>query len=42
MNGVSQMTAQEIIQMLQEEVEKHRSGAAPNDDLTLLSLSIKE
>lgn len=41
MNGVSQMDGKGIVQMLQEEVEKHRSGAAPNDDLTLLSLRVK-
>ena len=41
MNGVSRMDAQGIIQMLQGEVERHRSGAAPNDDLTLLSLTVK-
>lgn len=42
MNGVSQLDAEGIIQMLQEEVERHRSGASPNDDLTLLSLTIKK
>ena len=42
MNGVSQLDAEGIIQMLQEEVERHRSGASPNDDLTLLSLIVKK
>ena len=42
MNGVSQLDAEGIIQMLQEEVERHRSGASPNDDLTLLSLTVKK
>lgn len=42
MNGVSKLDAKGIILMLQEAVEKHRSGAAPNDDLTLLSLVIKD
>ena len=42
MNGVSQLDAEGIIQMLQEEVERHRSGASPNDDLTLLSFTVKK
>ncbi len=42
MNGVAQLDAEGIIQMLQEEVERHRSGASPNDDLTLLSLTVKK
>lgn len=42
MNGVSQLDAEGIIQMLQEEVERHRSGSSPNDDLTLLSFTVKK
>lgn len=33
--------AKSIISMLQEAVEKHRDGAAPNDDLTLLCLKVQ-
>jgi sigma-B regulation protein RsbU (phosphoserine phosphatase) len=33
--------AKSIIFMLQEAVEKHRDGAAPNDDLTLLCLKVQ-
>jgi sigma-B regulation protein RsbU (phosphoserine phosphatase) len=34
------LTATQTILMLQEAVEKHRAGAAPNDDLTLLYLRL--
>ena len=30
-----------VIQIMKDEVEKHRNGAEPNDDLTMLCLSIK-
>ena len=32
--------AQQLIERLSEEVEKHRDGADPNDDLTMLGLSV--
>jgi serine phosphatase RsbU (regulator of sigma subunit) len=41
MADANKMDAKAIILMLQEAVEKHRDGAAPNDDLTLLSLKLK-
>jgi serine phosphatase RsbU (regulator of sigma subunit) len=34
-------TAQQVIETLQAEVEAHRHGAEPNDDLTMLCLKIK-
>jgi sigma-B regulation protein RsbU (phosphoserine phosphatase) len=34
------MTSCQVIDMLKEAVEQHRNGAAPNDDLTLLCLSL--
>ena len=34
------MTACQVVDMLKEAVEKHRDGAEPNDDLTLLCLRI--
>jgi serine phosphatase RsbU (regulator of sigma subunit) len=34
-------TSKEVIDALVEEVEKHRNGADPNDDLTMLCLRIK-
>ena len=40
MADTHQLDAKGIILMLQEAVEKHRDGAAPNDDLTLLSLQL--
>ena len=35
------LTASQVVEMLKEAVEKHRDGAEPNDDLTLLCLRIK-
>jgi serine phosphatase RsbU (regulator of sigma subunit) len=34
------VNAHQLIEHLSEEVEKHRNGAEPNDDLTMLGLSI--
>ena len=42
MAGKQDADSKEIILMLQEFVESHRNGAAPNDDLTLLCLRIKQ
>ena len=33
-------SAQQVIEYLHDEVEKHRNGAAPNDDLTMMALKI--
>ena len=33
-------TAQQVIEYLNTEVENHRNGAAPNDDLTMMALKI--
>ena len=35
-------SAQQTIEMLKAEVEKHRDGAEPNDDLTMLCLKVKK
>ena len=35
------LSAEEVISRLKESVEKHRAGAAPNDDLTLLCFRLK-
>ena len=35
-------SAQQTIEMLRQEVEKHRDGAEPNDDLTMLCLKVKK
>ena len=32
--------AQQVIEYLRDEVEKHRNGAAPNDDLTMMTLKL--
>jgi len=32
--------AQQMIEMLRDEVEKHRNGAEPNDDLTMMCLQL--
>jgi sigma-B regulation protein RsbU (phosphoserine phosphatase) len=42
MADANRLDAKDIILMLQEAVEKHRDGAAPNDDLTLLSLKLRK
>jgi sigma-B regulation protein RsbU (phosphoserine phosphatase) len=42
MANAGNMTSCEVIDMLKEAVEQHRNGAAPNDDLTLLCLLLKE
>ena len=34
------LTAREVIEKLQADVERHRAGASPNDDLTLLCLRL--
>ena len=39
-NGGQLGCARELIEYLQAEVEKHRNGAEPNDDLTILSFMI--
>ena len=33
-------TAQQVIETLKAEVEKHRNGAEPNDDLTMMCLRV--
>lgn len=33
-------TAQQVIEVMEKEVEKHRNGALPNDDLTMLCLRV--
>ncbi len=40
MAGKQGADSREIVLMLQEFVERHRNGAAPNDDLTLLCLKL--
>lgn len=42
MAGKQDVESKEVIVMLQEIVERHRNGASPNDDLTLLCLKLKE
>ena len=41
MADTSRLSSVEVIDMLIKAVEKHRAGADPNDDLTLLCLKIK-
>ena len=36
------VSCQQTIEMLRDEVEKHRDGAEPNDDLTMLCVKIKK
>ena len=40
MAGKAELSSKEVVCMLRESVEAHRSGADPNDDLTLLCLKI--
>ncbi len=41
MQGAQDMSARQVVDMLKAAVEEHRAGADPNDDLTLLCLTIK-
>jgi sigma-B regulation protein RsbU (phosphoserine phosphatase) len=41
MQDAQDMSARQVVDMLKAAVEKHRAGADPNDDLTLLCLTIK-
>ena len=34
-------TARQVIETLEAEVEKHRNGAEPNDDMTMMCLRVK-
>ena len=38
----ARMSAEEVIRKLELEVERHRAGAIPNDDLTLLCLRLRK
>ena len=40
MANCQKQTANQVVEMLKEAVEKHRDGAEPNDDLTMLGLKI--
>ena len=42
MSDTANLTSEEIINNLKSAVSTHRSGAEPNDDLTLLCLKIKK
>ena len=42
MSDTANLTSEEIINKLKEAVATHRSGAEPNDDLTLFCLKIKK
>ena len=42
MTEFARMSAEEVIQKLELEVERHRAGAIPNDDLTLLCLRLRK
>ena len=41
MQDAQNMSARQVVDMLKAAVEEHRAGADPNDDLTLLCLTIK-
>jgi serine phosphatase RsbU (regulator of sigma subunit) len=36
-----QMSSRQVVEALKREVERHRDGAEPNDDFTLLCLHVK-
>ncbi len=40
MADTSKLSSKEVVEMLKESVDAHRSGAYPNDDLTLMCLKI--
>jgi sigma-B regulation protein RsbU (phosphoserine phosphatase) len=35
-------SSQQVVEHLAEEVEKHRNGAEPNDDLTMMCIRVEE
>jgi serine phosphatase RsbU (regulator of sigma subunit) len=37
----SELAPRQVVEVLKEEVERHRDGAEPNDDFTLLCLRVK-
>ena len=37
----SELAPRQVVEVLEEEVERHRDGAEPNDDFTLLCLRVK-
>ena len=37
----SELTPRQVVKALKSEVERHRDGAEPNDDFTLLCLRVK-
>ena len=39
-SDIANLSSEEVINYLKEEVEKHRAGATPNDDLTLMCLRV--
>ena len=41
MDSAKSLSSQQVIEMLMNAVEEHRAGADPNDDLTLLCLTIR-
>ena len=41
MSGAATLDSHHVIDMLKEAVERHRAGAEPNDDLTLMCISLK-
>jgi serine phosphatase RsbU (regulator of sigma subunit) len=42
LRACSKMTAKQTVEKLDNDVEKHRNGADPNDDLTMLCLRVTE
>lgn len=41
MDSAKSLSSQQVIEMLMNAVEEHRAGADPNDDLTLLCLTVR-
>ena len=42
MTGLVNLTSHQVIDKLKVAVEQHRNGAEPNDDLTMMYISIKD
>ena len=42
MADVQNLSSREVIDKLKAAVEQHRAGAEPNDDLTLMCITLKQ
>ena len=41
LHTIHSVNAKQVVEMLKAEVDRHRNGTAPNDDLTMLCLNLR-